>query len=140
MADYEDFDAAPFEEEPPMPETDVEHDVPANLMEGKVEEQTGGSRQGYRIQVFSSQDKRDADRLVEDVVAWWREEVRNGDLTAVYPGNPSPPPVYLDFRQPYYRIRIGDFSTRSEAQAVLRLVGARFAGAFIAPDTVTPRR
>lgn len=140
MADYEDFDSSAYEEEPPVPSVTIAHDVPAELLEGKVEEQVGATRQGFRIQLFSSQDKRAADRLVEDVIAWWRNETRYGTLADVYPGNPSPPPVYLDFRQPYYRIRVGDFSSRSEAQAVLRLMETRFAGAFIAPDTVTLRQ
>ena len=140
MADYEDFDSAPYDEEPPTSTTTIAHDVPERLLKGRVEQQVSQTRAGYRIQVFSSQDKRDADRRMENTVAWWRQQVRLETLAALYPGDPSPPPVYLDFRQPYYRVRVGNFSSRSEAQAVLPLIEKRFPDAFIAPDTVTLTR
>jgi hypothetical protein len=140
LADYEDFDPAPYEEEPPTPATVVTHDVPQSLLGGQVEQQTSLTGQGYRIQIFASQEKRDADRRVEAAVAWWRQQVRLGALDGVYPGDPSTPPVYLDFRQPYYRIRVGNFSTRAEARAFLRLIETEFPDAFIAPDTVTLTR
>ena len=140
LADYEDFDPAAYEEEPPTPTTTIVHDVPESLLQGQVEQQVGETGPGYRIQIYSSQDKRDADRRVENAVAWWRQQVQFGTLADVYSGNLSPPPVYLDFRQPYYRVRMGNFSTRSEAQAVLQLIETQFPDAFIAPDTVTLRR
>ena len=140
MADYEDFDSAPYDEEPPTSTTTIAHDVPERLLKGRVEQQVSRTRAGYRIQVFSSQDKRDADRRVESAVAWWRQQLRLETLAELYPGDPSPPPVYLDFRQPYYRVRVGNFSSRSEAKAVLQLIEKRFPDAFIAPDTVTLTR
>ncbi len=140
MADYEDFDPAPYDEEPPTSTTTIAHDVPERLLKGRVEQQVSQTGAGYRSQVFSSQDKRDADHRMESAVAWWRQQLRLGTLAEVYPGDPSPPPVYLDFRQPYYRVRVGNFSSRSEAQTVLQLIETRFPDAFIAPDTVTLTR
>ncbi len=140
MADYEDFDPAPYEEEPSPSTTTIAHDVPEGLLKGRVEQQVSQTGSGYRIQVYSSQDKRAADRRVEGAVAWWRQQVRLGTLAEVYPGNPSPPPVYLDFRQPYYRVRVGNFGTRSEARTVLQLIETQFPDAFIAPDKVTLTR
>ncbi len=138
MADFEDFDVAPYEDDPPLPSAPVEHDVPQSLLEGKVDappvSRTGP---GYRIQIFSTQDKRAADRRAEQAVAWWREQLRAGELDDLYPYEPSPPPVYQDFRQPYYRVRVGNFASRTEAQRMLRIVESRFPSAFIAPDRVT---
>jgi len=136
MADFEDFDAVPYEEEPPVPDTAVEHDVPEQLLDGTTEVQTSQSRQGFRIQIFSSQDKRAADGQAENAVAWWRQQLRIGRLDEVYPGATSPPPVYLDFRQPYYRVRVGNFSARRQAQAFLQLIEQQFPSAFIAPDII----
>ena len=134
MADYEDFDAAPYEEEPPAPATSVEHDVPEGLLSGQVESQpTSRTGSGYRIQIYSTQDKRAADRQAEQAVAWWRELHRAGQLDDVYLDEPTPPPVYQDFRQPYYRVRLGNFASRAEAQRML-------SSAFIAPDKVTLSR
>ena len=138
MADYEDFDPAPYEDPPPVPSTDVEHDVPQSLLDGTV---SGGpvsrTGPGYRIQIFSSQDKRAADRRREQAETWWREQVRSGELDDVYPYEMSPAPIYQDFRQPYYRVRVGNFASRAQAQEMLRIVEQRFPSAFIAPATVT---
>ena len=141
MAEYEDFDAASYEDDPPVPSTPVEHDVPESLLEGKVDARpVNRTGPGYRIQIYSTQDKRAADRRAEQAVAWWREQLRAGQLGDLYPYEPSPPPVYQDFRQPYYRVRVGNFATRAEAQAMFRLVERRFPSAFIAPDRVTLER
>ncbi len=140
MADYEDFDPTPYEEEPPTSTTTIAHDVPERLLKGQVEQQVSQTGPGYRIQVYSSQDKRNADRRVESAVAWWRRQLRLGTLAEVYRGDPEPPPVYLDFRQPYYRVRVGNFGTRSEARSFLQLIETQFPDAFIAPDTVTLTR
>ena len=141
MADFEDFDAVPYDEEPPVPSTEVEHDVPEGLMSGQVEVQaTNRTGSGFRIQIYSTQDKRAADRRAEQAVAWWRELLRAGQLDDVYPDELTPPPVYQDFRQPYYRVRLGNFASRAEAQRTLRLVEQRFSSAFIVPDKVTLNR
>ncbi len=140
MADYEDFDPAPYEEEPSPSMTPLAHAVPERLLKGPVEQQVSQTGPGYRIQVYASQDKRNADRRVESAVAWWRRQLRLDTLAEVYRGDPEPPPVYLDFRQPYYRVRVGNFSTRSEARSVLQLIETQFPDAFIAPDTVTRTR
>ena len=140
MADYEDFDPAPYEEEPPLSTITIAHDVPERLLKGPVEQQLSQTGPGYRIQVYASQDKRNADRQVESAVVWWRRQLRLGALAEVYRGDLEPPPVYLDFHQPYYRVRLGNFSTRSEARSVLQLIETQFPDAFIAPDTVTLTR
>lgn len=138
MAEFEDFDAAPYKDDPPMPSATVEHDVPQSLLEGKVDAPpVRRSGPGYRIQIYSTQDKRAADRRAEQAVSWWRELLRAGQLDDLYPYEPSPPPVYQDFRQPYYRVRVGNFASRTEAQRMLRVVEGRFPSAFIAPDRVT---
>ena len=141
MAEYEDFDAAPYEEEPPVPTTGVEHEVPESLLSGKVDAQPASrTGSGYRIQIYSTQDKRAADRQAEQAVAWWRELHHAGELDNLYFDEPTPPPVYQDFRQPYYRVRLGNFASRAEAQRMLPLVEQRFSRAFIAPDKVTLSR
>ncbi len=139
LADYEDFDPTPYPDEPPA-RADVQHDVPASLLDGKAERAVTRTVQGYRIQIYSSQDKRAADRAVEEAIAWWRSQRRAGRLSDVYEDDTAQPPVYLIFRQPYYRVRVGNFATRAEALRVMPLIGSAFPNAFIAPDTVTITR
>ena len=142
LAAFEDFDVAAYRDAPPV-RAEVEHDVPESLMDGRAAASSGGvtrTVQGYRIQLYSSQDKALADRRMDEAAAWWNAQRRQGTLEDVYPGDLSRVPVYLVFRQPYYRVRFGDFATRAEAQRILRLLADQFPDAFIAPDTVTITR
>jgi hypothetical protein len=44
---------------------------------------------------------------------------------------------YMTYNAPSYKIKVGDFETKKEAQNFLRRVGAVFPTSFIAPDLVT---
>lgn len=90
--------------------------------------------QGYRIQILNTAEKKSADRGVAEATAWWE------DLPA--PRRPdglgqASLDVEVKWQQPYYRVRLGNFATRGEAEAALRAVTSRFPDAFIVPDTVT---
>jgi hypothetical protein len=135
MADYEVFDPEPYRDNRPQP-AEITHDVPESLLDGKAEQRTNRSGRGYRIQVYSSQDKGGADRLTERARAWWQSQRKSGKLDE-YPG---PVPVYLIFRQPYYRVRVGNFGSRADALEVLRLIERDFPDAFLVPDQVTIQR
>jgi len=140
MAEYEDFDPSAYADEPPAP-APVEHDVPPALLDGKATA-TGTPRtvQGYRIQIYSAQDKQQADERVEEAMRWWRSQRSQGTLDGFTQGDDSQPPVYLFYRQPYYRVRVGNFATRAHALRFLRLIETEFPSAFIVPDTVTVRQ
>lgn len=47
-------------------------------------------------------------------------------------------PVYLSYGQPYYRLRVGDFRSRVEAEKCLREVRGRFTNAFVTADNIYP--
>jgi hypothetical protein len=40
-------------------------------------------------------------------------------------------PSYMTFHQPYFRVRVGDFRTKLEAEAFLKRVVRNFRGAFV---------
>lgn len=132
-ASIEDFDPEPYRVAAPEPTT-VEHDVPEALMENRADRDVVRSVQGYRIQVFSTLDKNEA--LEREIAAkdWWA-------------GVENPPasigatlPVYVLYRQPYYRVRLGNFGSRAAAERALAFVQQRFPEAFLTPDTVTIQR
>jgi hypothetical protein len=135
LSEFETFDPSPYAEALP-PEVDVEHQVPEALMDGAIERPTARTASGFRIQVYSSQDRREADAKVEEVMDWWRAQTADDRLGEVYPGHPIEPPVYLVFRQPYYRVRVGNFLSRAEAQTFMDLIERQFPNAFILPDKV----
>lgn len=135
LSEFETFDPSPYAEAP-LPEVEIDHDVPEALMDGAIERPAARTASGFRIQVYSSQDRNDADAKVEEVMDWWRQQRTDGDIQEAYPGNPTEPPVYLVFRQPYYRVRVGNFLSRAEAQRFMDLVERQFPKAFILPDKV----
>ena len=47
-------------------------------------------------------------------------------------------PVYLSYGQPYYRLRVGDFRSRVEAEKCLREIRGRFTNAFVTADNIYP--
>jgi hypothetical protein len=47
-------------------------------------------------------------------------------------------PIYLSYEQPYYRLRVGDFRNRIEAEKYLRLIKPKFNLAFVTADVINP--
>ena len=136
---YETFDPAGYDARPPVRPVTVEHDVPARLMEGRVEVPATPTTptaprpvtvEGFRIQVFSSDDRQAADRVRADATRWFESVQGN-------PGAPDRLDAEIAYIQPYYRVRLGAFAERAEADRALTLVRRRFAEAFVVPDVVT---
>lgn len=135
-AAYEDFDLSPYADTAPE-QSSLVHDVPRQLMDGRTQASGARSLDGFRIQIYQTQDPVQADALMEEVSSWWESEKRAGAEGRLFSG--ASPPVYNIWRQPYYRIRIGDFSSRDAADAALQSLSSRFTGAFVVPDRVTVR-
>ncbi len=134
----ETFDASKYDVAPPPLEGAIEHDVPSELMSGEL----GSSKSfrtvsGFRIQIHSSLDKDEAVSKEQQAGLWWRT-VGASRRPAGLGGDQLP--VYMHFQQPYYRVRIGNFGTRTEAEEALALVQEAFPNAFIAVDTVSVYR
>lgn len=136
---YETFDAAayPVATPPPAP---TEHDVPARVMNGRVEVpgRTGSlpsepqpqQVEGHRVQIFSTASRETADRMRAEALAWWETAQRQ-------PGAPREMEVVVTFIQPYYRVRMGAFPEHGDAESALGLVRTRYPEAFLVPDLVT---
>ena len=45
-------------------------------------------------------------------------------------------PIYLLFGQPYYRLRVGDFRTRLEAENMYQRLKKRYKNAFVTADRI----
>ena len=134
LANYEDFDASPYREEAPQADVDVTHDVPEELMTGRTGTGELVTMQGYRIQVFSTLEKGEAEDHRQKVANWWQQQFQQGE------GTPGASPVVIRYRQPYYRVRFGNFTSRSAAERVLSRIKEEYDSAFIVPDEVTVRR
>lgn len=135
-SDYEDFDASAYREPAPRVATDIEHDVPEDLMLGRADSGVRSTVQGFRVQVFTTLDKNVAVEQEEGAKAWWSENQGNAPAGLFS----SELPVSVVYIQPYYRVRIGNFTSRESAEQALDFLSRRFPEAFIVPDTVTVTR
>lgn len=90
--------------------------------------------QGFRIQILTTGEKNAADTQMAQAVAWWKDLPASRRPGGLGRGDLS---IDVKWKQPYYRVRMGDFASRAEAQQALAAVKQQFPDAFVVPDTVT---
>lgn len=78
--------------------------------------------QGYRIQILMASGN-DALDITENAKTEFLE---------LYPDIP----VYLTFGEPDYRVRVGDFRTRLEAEKFLEEINRKYPGAWVIQDYI----
>lgn len=86
--------------------------------------------QGYRIQLISTSNKEAAVEVMKDYNDWIFQQ---NDIP--YKGN-----AYITFRQPDYKIHVGDFRSRQKAIEFSQKIKKKFPGAWIVNDTINPDR
>lgn len=140
---YETFDASGLDAQPEVA-VEIVHDVPARIMQGRVVIPDGSGSpapsepvpvqvEGFRVQVFTSASRDAAEGVRADAVRWWEGAQSQA-------GAPESLEAIVSYRQPYYKVQLGAFATRQEADAALALVRRQYAEAFIVPDLVTVLR
>jgi hypothetical protein len=77
------------------------------------------TRKGFRIQVFSGNQRAQAMKIRTEILS-------------LYPDTR----VYLIYKQPTFRVRVGDFLTRDEASIWLLNLQKTYKAAFIVPDNI----
>ena len=136
-AEVERTDVTAYKEESVVTDRTITHDVPSSLMSNSADKGLVETVDGFRIQVFASEVRDEAVQAEEQIRLWIRSlsEQRRNVL-----GLKKEPSVYSFYKQPYYRVRMGDFETRAQAQPVLSALKSRFTGALIVPDTIQIQR
>ena len=74
---------------------------------------------GFRVQIFSGSSRRDAENVQRSF------QSQNSDINA-----------YLDYVEPNYRIKVGDFTSRSAATAYMRELRGRYNNVFVFVEDV----
>jgi hypothetical protein len=76
---------------------------------------------GYRVQIYSGSNRIDANKVKSDFLETYFGEK-----------------IYFDYQQPYYKVRVGDYRTKLEAQKMYQLLlsDIRFKGVLIVPDDI----
>ena len=131
----EDFDPTPYPDPPPVLAGDIVHVLPPQVI-GEVAapargEATPRSVSGYRIQVGSYRDRTEANQSLQETIEWWNSIQEEAESSTT--------PIYIEWEQPYWKIRIGNFRTRQEANRMLGDVRREFEGAFVVPSTIEIR-
>lgn len=89
--------------------------VQKNIEKHKAEQ----TRDGYRVQLFSGNERNNANAL-------------RAKFKSEYPEIP----IYLIYQQPYYKLRVGDFRNRIEAQQFYLKIEKDYEQLLIVPDKV----
>lgn len=84
-----------------------------------INEAKKGKMKGYRVQIHFGAEKAKA----LEVKSKFTSQNHKAD-------------AYLDYQQPYFKIRVGDFRTKLEAYKFLHEISADFPGAFIVNDDI----
>jgi hypothetical protein len=83
--------------------------------------------EGYRVQIASTRNVAIADSISSQFRQWM----------AVL-GTDYQPNTYIIFRQPYYRVHVGDFHQREPAIDFSRMVKRRYPDAWVVHDRINP--
>jgi len=95
----------------------------------KLEEKNGYSgMEGFRIQIYSSSNRN----------AKEESSKANAEFLSKFPESEfSELKSYIQFAQPaYYKIRVGNFRTKTEATRLFLLISKVFPDAYIVPDII----
>ena len=84
-----------------------------------INEAKRGTMKGFRVQIHFGSEKAKA----LDVKSKFMTEYKEIS-------------TYLDYQQPYFKIRVGDFRTKLEAYKLLQEISGDFPGAFIVTDDI----
>ena len=91
---------------------------------------SGRQVQGFRVQIYASDSAAGGEQARADADAWWSAEQRRSGFEA-------PLDAYVVRLDGLYKVRMGAFTNRADAESALQLVRTRFPDAFLVPDLVT---
>lgn len=138
----DDFKPENYRPQPPLRDRGngtLDHDVPTSMMGGQDTSLSGGPTRtvsGFRIQVISTQSRATAETTRENLLAWWQSARQDLDAPRTLGQDLG---IYVSYEQPYYKVRIGDFIQRADADQAVSFVREQFPDAWIVPDMVNAR-
>jgi hypothetical protein len=85
------------------------------------------SRQGFRVQLLSTQNRNDAEIMLENYKIWLASQRMD-----------HKPKGYIQFRAPFFRVHVGDYHDRNDAFELVKLMKGQFPDAWVVADTIDP--
>lgn len=106
----------------------LEHDMPETYLKEVIQDDIElDESAGFRIQILSTRNVALADSIRDEFRLWSSQLIEEESVEA-----------YIFFRQPFYRVRVGDFRNRSKAIEFSQLVKARYPEAWVVHDRIEP--
>ena len=108
--------------EPRWPEIlNPQNDNDPMIITGKSLDSSITEIEGFRVQVFATQDRNRADELQDELKIKFNEN------------------IYIIFEAPNYKLRVGDFLDRDDAELMrMKLVSSDFPSAWIVRTKIQP--
>jgi hypothetical protein len=105
------------------------NEIPPALQADSISLATQSRNNGFRIQILNTRDVRLAESVRAEFDTWMS-------------GTGATPPLhsYVLFRQPFYRVHVGDFRDRSRAQETVNRLKDRYPDAWVVIDQIVPER
>ena len=91
----------------------------------------------YHVQLDMTKEKEAANQILGRALKWW--EAHSASVAARPLTAADASPVTVAWRAPLYRVRIGPFASRTQAESVLETAQSAFPGAFVRPDSLSPQ-
>jgi hypothetical protein len=109
---------------------DLDHDMPEIFTREVIKDDRDVDvYAGFRVQILSTRDVVHADTTKDNFMAWADSTIAG-----------YAPEAYVFFRQPYYRVRAGDFHDRDMAIELSRLLKQFYPDAWVVHDRIEPNR
>lgn len=105
----------------------LHNSVPEVFRNVRAEEERRMRNHGFRVQIISTRDLREAETTESEFITWMREQ----DISPRHE-------TYIRFRQPYYRLHLGNFLSRAEAIEFSQIVRKKYPNAWVVPDQIDP--
>lgn len=92
----------------------------------------------YHVQLQLTDEKERAVEILGRGERWWAKQPASVRPPLVEGTQSSDPAVHIEWKAPFYRVRLGPFATEQQAESVLDAARSAFPDAFVAPDRVDP--
>ncbi len=105
------------------------HDMPATFLktDSSSESLNENPFDGYRVQILSTRKLAIADSVAASFRLWSDTTITGYNAKA-----------YVSFRQPYFKVHIGDFQQRGQANSYSQLVKRKYPDAWVVHDRINP--
>jgi len=88
----------------------------------------------FHVQLQMNDDKERAAAALGRAQQWWTAQSPTEHPPLVEELPSADPPVRMVWKAPFYRVRLGPFATKEQAETVLNAARSTFSDAFVVPD------